>query len=400
MGKLMNILSGERDSIPYRKDLNRITGSVTAAILLQQIIFRWDSNGGKEFYKFKEPCDHEKYRDGDSWIEEIGFSRSEFDTARDMIGSKFSANVPMDKFALIWYRTDSSRVTQYFVNEPLVEMFLDLMVDVEHKSVKSPLYVKKESHFTKSTIPSLVQYSTETTADNPLTPTRGGTDTQPEPPPTKKAKASKKAGAACAAATEADFSNFANPELALSIWSTWVDYKRQQKNFTYKSDVAQAAAITKLFNCSGGSIQKARAVIEDAMANGYSGFFPYRDEMAASVRPQQIEIPVTDDTFHLEPEMLERYTSTTKWFYTKCPACTGIRWLSKKEFLSVMQRSQDLIAEMWYTKCPEEDFNGHVTKSIVSLNAAPRWEKEKWPSIFEWLRHDLKIRIFGKKDNQ
>ena len=240
----------------------------------------------------------------------------------------------------------------------------------------------------------------ETRSNNPLTPTSGGTDTQPESPPTKKAKASKKAGAACAAATEADFSNFANPELALSIWSTWVDYKRQQKNFTYKSDVAQAAAITKLFNCSGGSIQKARAVIEDSMANGYSGFFPYKDDMAASVRPDQIAAPIIEDTFHLEPDMLERYTSTTKWFYTKCPACTGIRWLSKKEFLSVMQRSHDLIAEMWYTKCPEEDFNGHVTKSIVSLNAAPRWEKEKWPSIFEWLRHDLKIRIFGKKDNQ
>ena len=225
-------------------------------------------------------------------------------------------------------------------------------------------------------------------------------DTQPESLPKKKAKAAKKAGAACAAATEADFSNFANPELALSIWATWVDYKRQQKNFTYKSDVAQAAAITKLFNCSGGSIQKARAVIEDSMANGYSGFFPYKDEMAASVRPDQIAIPIPEDTFHLEPEILERYTSTTRWFYTKCPACTGIRWLSKKEFLSVMQRSQDLIAEMWYTKCPEEDFNGHVTRSITALNASPRWEKEKWPSIFEWLRHDLSIRIFGKKDNQ
>lgn len=233
----------------------------------------------------------------------------------------------------------------------------------------------------------------------PLTPTSGGADDQPTTT-IKKAKATKKAGAACAAATEADFSNFANPELALAIWSTWVDYKRQQKGFTYKSDVAQAAAITKLFNCSGGSIQKARAVIGDSMANGYSGFFPYKDEMAASVRPDQIAAPITEDTFHLEPDMLERYASTTKWFYTKCPACTGIRWLSKKEFLSVMERSRDLIPEMWYTKCPEEDFNGHVTKSITSLNAAPRWEKEKWSSIFEWLRHDLHIRIFGKKDNQ
>jgi len=183
------------------------------------------------------------------------------------------------------------------------------------------------------------------------------------------------------------------------IWRKWVDYKKIQKGFTYKDDAAQAAGISKLFNCSGGSIQKARAVIDDAMANGYTGFFPYKDEMAASAQvPETQSIPVDD--FPLTGDMQKRYDSTTSWFYKNCPSCTGVRWLSKKEFMSVMNRSEDLIPPMWYTKCPEDDFNSHVTKSISSLNAAPRWEKEKWPSIFEWLRYDLKIRIFGKKDNQ
>ncbi len=214
-----------------------------------------------------------------------------------------------------------------------------------------------------------------------------------------KAKSSKKAGAACAAATESDFSKFANPEAAMLIWRKWVDYKKIQKGFTYKDDAAQAAGISKLFNCSGGSIQKARAVIDDAMANGYTGFFPYKDEMAASAQVSETP-PVPVDDFPLTDDMQKRYDSTTSWFYKNCPSCTGVRWLSKKEFMSVMNRSEDLIPPMWYTKCPEDDFNSHVTKSISSLNAAPRWEKEKWPSIFEWLRHDLKIRIFGKKDNQ
>ena len=217
------------------------------------------------------------------------------------------------------------------------------------------------------------------------------------PPP--KEKPTKKAGAACAAATEADFSKFANPEAALLIWRKWVDYKKIQKGFTYKDDAAQAAGIYKLFNCSGGSIQKARAVIDDAMANGYTGFFPYKDEMAASAQMPE-PTPAPADDFHLADDMQKRYDSTTSWFYKNCPSCTGVRWLSKKEFMSVMNRSEDLIPPMWYTKCPEDDFNSHVTKSISSLNAAPRWEKEKWPSIFEWLRYDLKIRIFGKKDNQ
>jgi len=358
--------------ISYYPVYRKITGSTTAGVLLSQLMYWWSRIDGDKFYKTDAEV-----------MQETLLTADELRSAKNAIKGLSFIKITREGIpAKTFYEVDFNGLC-----EKIKSLSQNKIGEIpESLDGKSPqLY-------------SIVQ---ESTTDNPLTPTSGGTADHPSSLPTKqKAKAPKKAGAACAAATEADFSNFANPELALSIWATWVDYKRQQKNFTYKSDVAQAAAITKLFNCSGGSIQKARAVIEDAMANGYSGFFPYRDEMAASVRPQQIEIPVTDDTFHLEPEMLERYTSTTKWFYTKCPACTGIRWLSKKEFLSVMQRSQDLIAEMWYTKCPEEDFNGHVTKSIVSLNAAPRWEKEKWPSIFEWLRHDLKIRIFGKKDNQ
>ena len=48
-------------SAPYRPSLYLATGSVTAAILLQQLIY-WNH----PFYKFMEPCDHPTYKPGDS----------------------------------------------------------------------------------------------------------------------------------------------------------------------------------------------------------------------------------------------------------------------------------------------------------------------------------------------
>ena len=37
---VLNVLVHDASIIPYRKEFNRITGSVTASILLQQIIYR------------------------------------------------------------------------------------------------------------------------------------------------------------------------------------------------------------------------------------------------------------------------------------------------------------------------------------------------------------------------
>ena len=71
------ILAADKNVILYRKELNELTGSVTATILLQQIIY-WGKKTGGEFYKFIEPCKHEKYKSGDSWTEELGFSKREF----------------------------------------------------------------------------------------------------------------------------------------------------------------------------------------------------------------------------------------------------------------------------------------------------------------------------------
>lgn len=124
--------------ISYNPSWNRETGSVTATILLQQISFRFENNGDKPFYKFKEPCTHAAYKKGDSWTEELGFTRREFDTALENIGQKINKETPRQPDKLVWYWTNTDRLTRYELNVKAFDEMLER------------IYVKAESAFTES----------------------------------------------------------------------------------------------------------------------------------------------------------------------------------------------------------------------------------------------------------
>jgi hypothetical protein len=154
-------------SIPYRPEYNAITGDVKASILLQQIWYWWQTNGRRKFYKYKEPCEADRYKDGDSWVEELGFTRYEFDSAMDTIGTKITKGVSKSEarnHAIVLYWTDSNRMTWYEVNEPVffslvglaynepagIEIYRDyLLGKVEKAKVEKSLYLESgESRFT------------------------------------------------------------------------------------------------------------------------------------------------------------------------------------------------------------------------------------------------------------
>ena len=142
----------QKDSIPYRKEFNRFTGKVTASILLQQFLFR--AAYSNPFYKFQAPCKHPKYNDGDSWQEELGFSRKEFETAISRIGTKITKGMSKsdllqsdDPRCLILYWTDADRVTWWEVNEPLAEKLMSQSL-ISSNAQKSHYQLMPESDIT------------------------------------------------------------------------------------------------------------------------------------------------------------------------------------------------------------------------------------------------------------
>lgn len=155
---MIQILAKDNDVILYRKELNAITGGITSTILLQQMIFRFVNNDNKAFYKFKEPCSHEKYKDGDSWCEELGFSKKEFDTAFKRL----------EDAMLVSKKTKMDRTTFYSVNIDFLEEKLEgIYLNPKRVFTKAQkgIYKKPKREHTKSPKGDLVLY-TENTTEN------------------------------------------------------------------------------------------------------------------------------------------------------------------------------------------------------------------------------------------
>lgn len=115
---MLALIEDDTRRVSYRPSWNQFTGSVNATLLLQQIIYWWIKSKRRPFYKFNQPCDHPHYRTGDSWLEELGMGRSEFETARRKIAAKTRGNVEGE--ALVSYWSDPERRTWYALNETAV----------------------------------------------------------------------------------------------------------------------------------------------------------------------------------------------------------------------------------------------------------------------------------------
>jgi len=139
--EFIDIIADDKNLIVYRPKLKKICKSVNSIILLQQIMYWWKISKEKKFYKFKDSCDHKLYREGDSWCEELGFTKAEFDNALKNIAYKKGKISKVKEFkkqeeAFIVFYTDANRLTWYDINKNLL-----------NKSIKLIYKENKESEF-------------------------------------------------------------------------------------------------------------------------------------------------------------------------------------------------------------------------------------------------------------
>ena len=82
--------------IKYNPALRAEFGSQNAVLLFDRLEY-WFSITKNVFYKFIEPCDHPLCREGDTWKEELGFSKKVFRTAFDKIGIRYKSKTEFEK---------------------------------------------------------------------------------------------------------------------------------------------------------------------------------------------------------------------------------------------------------------------------------------------------------------
>ena len=157
---ILQILAHDKEVVTYRKELKKITNSVTATILLQQIIY-WSEKMHGEFYKFIEPPsdkDNNKlYQDGDSWTEELAFSKREFQTAYKKL----------ENLELVEKSINRQRVTYYKLNKEKIIKKLNEVYKQKDECVAKHENVRSVSTGKSvSTHENVRRYTSETTTKN------------------------------------------------------------------------------------------------------------------------------------------------------------------------------------------------------------------------------------------
>lgn len=150
---IIALLAEDGDLICYRRSLVPVAGSITAAILLSRILFWWRKQNRKPFYKFKAPPAklHEKYKEEDSWTEELAFSIYEFDGALKKIGRKIGKGGKLDVEAIVWFWTDAHNVTWWRVNEARLLFLMEMEIshlansDLDKETGNPGLYKEEEN---------------------------------------------------------------------------------------------------------------------------------------------------------------------------------------------------------------------------------------------------------------
>jgi hypothetical protein len=125
---VMNFLAEGSRGILYRPIFRDVAGSVTASILLSQIIYWSQKSNWDWFYKFK-----------DDWKEELNFSKEEFDLARKKL---------KDKDLIEWEVRGFERKTYYILNTENLEAEINKVYSGKSVEKAEPLKrtKNKDSH--------------------------------------------------------------------------------------------------------------------------------------------------------------------------------------------------------------------------------------------------------------
>jgi hypothetical protein len=88
-------------------------------------------------------------------------------------------------------------------------------------------------------------------------------------------------------------------EKFLDKWNLWVDFKKEQFNFTYKSAISTQASLNELVKLSNGHEDTAIKIIEQSINKGWKGFFELKNENNGNTTSQsRISPKITAEQLH------------------------------------------------------------------------------------------------------
>jgi len=93
----------------------------------------------------------------------------------------------------------------------------------------------------------------------------------------------------------------------LKDWNTWIDYKKTNFKFEYKTIESEQIAFNSLYKLSNQNQNTAREIIHQSIANGYKGLFELKQNQNAKQTNQQLQNEYANRWPNGIPELDENY---------------------------------------------------------------------------------------------
>jgi hypothetical protein len=93
----------------------------------------------------------------------------------------------------------------------------------------------------------------------------------------------------------------------LKDWNSWIDYKKTNHKFTYKTIESEQIAFNHLYKLSNENQSTARDIIHQSIANGYQGLFELKTNKNAKPTNQQLQNEYANRWPNGIPELDENY---------------------------------------------------------------------------------------------
>jgi DnaD/phage-associated family protein len=144
--------------IAYRPEMNTAWGGTLPNLFVEQVKFWWEAMGRKPFYKFNDKPNkpNKFYKDGDSWQEELCWSRTELETARDSVAVKATPKDDKRKLLkdhVVVYWRDSKNRLWYALSEEVYYAAFAKVYGIEQGPEEPPADENDETTGEKSDQP-------------------------------------------------------------------------------------------------------------------------------------------------------------------------------------------------------------------------------------------------------
>jgi hypothetical protein len=93
----------------------------------------------------------------------------------------------------------------------------------------------------------------------------------------------------------------------LKDWNTWLNFKKTNFKFTYKTIESEQIAFNSLYKLSNQNQNTAREIIHQSIANGYKGLFELKQNQNAKPTNQQLMDDYANRWVNGMPELDENY---------------------------------------------------------------------------------------------